>query len=367
MSVDYARLRLKHHGDPEMMDRILQAECRDKCARKLEGILRNEAFRFPSLAVAEMSTSEEVAVMVHAPLVGNGLKVLDMTAGLGIDAFAMASRGCHVTAIEIDPQTADTLRHNVTALRLDDSVEVIEADSTEWLAGTDRHFDCIFIDPARRDGAGRHFTLADCHPDVTSLMPLMLSRADRVIIKASPMLNPGELDSLGAETIVVGTRRECKEMIYIAGRGVSPGRVRCVTTGEGTYTLEPGAVQSFGTPTPGQILLQPFPAVMKGGGASTITSAAKLHPFSHLFFADAVPDGFPGEAYTILDIVPFDRRGIKKITTEHPRINVAVRNFPLTAPELVKRLKVKEGGELQLFGTTLLDGEKIMVIAARMH
>lgn len=123
MSVDFARLRLKYHGDPEKMDDILQAECREKTARKLPGLTGNPGFRFPSLAVAEMSTSEAVADF-HATLVNPGSSILDMTAGLGVDAYAMAARGCHVTACEIDPVTATTLRHNVRTLGLENDIEM---------------------------------------------------------------------------------------------------------------------------------------------------------------------------------------------------------------------------------------------------
>ncbi len=362
MSADYARLRLKYHGDPVRMDEILQAECREKTAKKLPRLLGCADFRFPSLAVAEMSTSE-AAADYHASLVKPGCTVLDMTAGLGVDAFAMARKGCHVTAVEIEPHTAEVLRHNVKALDLDDAVEVVEANSVEWLMDSDRKFDVIFIDPARRDNTGRHFTLKDCHPDVLKHIELLTLKCDLLVIKASPMINVGELNEYGAETSVVGTTRECKEVLFCLGAGCQAGRVRCVTLGHGEFVVREGVTQKFGTPLPGDILFQPYPAVMKGGGTASIDNAVKLHPFSHLFFAESVPADFPGEAYRIVAIHPFDKRNVKTVATEYPKINVAVRNFPLSAPELVKRLKVKEGGRMMLFGTTSHDGAKLLIVA----
>ena len=38
------------------------------------------------------------------------------------------------------------------------------------------------------------------------------------------------------------------------------------------------------------------------------------------------------------------------------RANVAVRNFPMKAEELRRRLKLKDGGNSFVYGTTLADG-----------
>lgn len=361
MSTDYASLRLKHHGDAVMMERILQRECREKTARKLPTLAKCDIFRFPSLAVAEMATSEAVAA-IHAEIAGRPRTVLDMTAGLGVDAIAFASAGAHVTAIEIDPHTAGTLRENVSALGLDDRITVVEGDSTQWLKETAERYDTIFVDPARRDKTGRHYSLRECHPDVTGLMPLLRAGCDTLIIKTSPMLNINELESEHADVAVIGTARECKEMVFIISDTTS-GRVECHTVGKGVYHVERHGEQRFGLPAEGDYLLQPFPSVMKGRGTDTITCAAKLHPFSHLFFAPEIPDSFPGEAFWIERIYPFDKRGIKHAAADMPKCNVAVRNFPLTAPELIKRLKIKEGGERMLFGTTGPEGQKLLIAA----
>ena len=38
------------------------------------------------------------------------------------------------------------------------------------------------------------------------------------------------------------------------------------------------------------------------------------------------------------------------------RANIAVRNFPLTAEQLRRKLKMKDGGDVYIFATTLADG-----------
>ena len=46
--------------------------------------------------------------------------------------------------------------------------------------------------------------------------------------------------------------------------------------------------------------------------------------------------------------------------------NIAVRNFPMTAVELGKRLKLKEGGEWYLFATTDQEGKHILYFCRKV-
>lgn len=360
MSKDYAAMRLKAHGDPMAMWNILQEECRDKTAKKLARTLAEyPGFTFPSLAVAEMATSDDIA-QLHTAIAGQPETVLDMTCGLGIDAFAFARAGAKITAIDIDPATAECARCNAKLTELD--VDVITSDSVKWLEDNPlAHFSLIFVDPARRDSSGRHFTLADCHPDVTRILPMLMKRADTVMIKASPMLSVNELSSYNADVHVIGTTRECKEMVYVIS-SQSSSQITCHTVGKPAYVVENKAIQQIRQPQTGEFLLQPWPSVMKGGGAASISAWNKLHPFSHLFVSEDVPTDFPGEAFEIIDILPFNKRSIKEFSSKYPKINVATRNFPISAPELAKRLKINEGGELLVFGTTLCDDSKVLIV-----
>ncbi|MDE6685436.1 MAG: SAM-dependent methyltransferase, partial [Duncaniella sp.] len=85
----------------------------------------------------------------------------------------------------------------------------------------------------------------------------------------------------------------------------------------------------------------------------------------HLYVSDELCPEFPGWNYSITDVIPFNKSGIKSVREKYPKINVATRNFPLTAPELVKKLKVIEGGDHMLFGAILNDGSKAMIITGR--
>lgn len=368
MGEDYNRLRLKYHGDSEKLGEILQMECRDKCSKKLADTLTCDDFLFPSLALAEMSTSDAVA-SIHASMVQPGSKVLDMTAGLGIDSFHFATVGCDVSAIELSHEAAVMLRHNTAALGLTDKVHVIEDDSVKWLERHDVHFDVIFIDPARRDISGRHVALKQCTPDITAKMSLLLSRAQYVMVKLSPMIDISsaktELGIRHCDITVIGTARECKEVVITIDSKRAyddeADSVTCVTVGHDSYQVSIRSVCDTAMPAVGKYLLQPYPAVMKGSGGNVI-GYKKLHPSTHLYIADSLQPCFPGLHYRIIEILPFNKRVVKTIKNSYPKINVITRNFPLSAPELVKRLGIKEGGDNIIFGATLYDGSKVLIV-----
>lgn len=361
---DAAALRLRHHADPELMHAILQIEARRKTSGKLADTLRCQAFQFPEMIAAEQSTSDELA-RIHSTLVGEAVTVADLTCGLGIDTFYFAAGGRRVTAIERRSEAAEAARLNAGALGLDDRVEIVTADCTEWLATATGPYDCVFIDPARRDGLGRRcYSLADCSPDVSTLMPRLRSLTRRVIIKASPMLDAEavarQLPSV-SDIYLIGTVTECKELVAVVDFGLpsdTPYRLHAVTatpSGISSIVVGPdpaGLPPPVSVPAPGMMLCEPYPALMKAGHYRWTADRYGMSVpdvNTHLFLSEGLTD-FPGRAYEIVEATRFDKRAIKEIASRRLRANVATRNFPLDAPSLARRLKIAEGDALRLYG-----------------
>ncbi|MCI9284845.1 MAG: hypothetical protein HFJ91_03375 [Muribaculaceae bacterium] len=375
MATDFARLRLKHHGDPRKLHDILQQECRERFCAKLPTLCACPGFEFPSLAVAEMATSEAAAA-IHASLIPPGAQVLDMTFGLGVDTIAIARRASAVTAIELDPTYHRTGLANIRALGLT-NITLLQGDSLATLATTTpRHFDIIFADPARRDTTGRHFALGQCSPDLTTAIPALLQRTHRLIIKTSPMLDPTlamrELGIGTASIHIIGTTRECKELLLDipSTPGTTPAvTTTCHTIGQSPFTITPTPTTSPLTPAiplQGHLLLEPYPSVMKatplGSPRTLATLASPLHPNTHLFTAPAIPPGFPGQAFHIQAIHPFNKQTIRQFRTHYPKANLTARNFPLTVPALAARLRIDQGGHLRIFAATLADGTRALIV-----
>jgi 16S rRNA (guanine1516-N2)-methyltransferase len=84
----------------------------------------------------------------------NPLHILDATAGLGSDAFALASLGCEVTLLERSPLVAALLEDGLNRSRLSSSspahrMKFIHADALRYMGGTGTVDvpDVVYLDP----------------------------------------------------------------------------------------------------------------------------------------------------------------------------------------------------------------------------
>lgn len=373
---DPARLRLKYGA--ERAAEILQIECRKRFAAKLGPVLEtNPEFLFPSRLAGEQSTSWALA-RIHASLVEPGSRVADLTAGLGIDVLAMAARAASVTAVEWNADTAEALRHNTARLG---NVEVVNADCRELVeawAAEGRHFDAVFIDPARRGTDGRRlFALSDCEPDVPGMLGQLRKITNRLIVKASPMLDITQtLRELPAavRVITLGTTTECKELVAVCefDADTTPENVaiEAVTaTADGNVSFgftraeEAAAEPDYGMPAAGDIVFDPFPAVMKAAPIKLLGQRfdlMKIAPNTHLWFSQAPVSDFPGRQYLVTEVLPYMSKHIKRYASRFPRVGVTTRNFDVPADTLRAKLGVKDGAD-RLFAVTDARGNKYLI------
>ena len=169
---------------------------------------------------------------------------VDLTGGFGVDFSYIASRlGVKSMYVERQAHLCEAAKENFGRLGLKnaivkngDGIEVLHSfaskkeaaasdsfgiteDQSRSLLKTNLGLKLIFIDPARRDDAGNKVvSLKDCTPDVTLLQEEMLSKADYVIIKLSPMLDwhraVSELNCV-QEVHIISVNNECKELLLV--------------------------------------------------------------------------------------------------------------------------------------------------------
>lgn len=380
---DTIKLRLNaHKGERSMTDfAILQIECRRKAAKKLPITLKHKKFLFPTALSAEQCTSDRLAAY-HSSLVPLGAKILDMTSGLGIDVFHFASRADKITAIDINPDIAKILQQNSQTLGIN-NITAVNADSCDFIQDTSNHYDMIFIDPARRGNNGRRlFALSDCEPNVTAILPSIKAKCDKLIVKASPMLDITQtLRELpnATDIYVIGTVQECKELVIVSdfksdSKCINIHAVTLTNTQEIdlSYNIlsEENASVRYNSPQVEEYIYEPYPAVMKAAPFKYLSQkyeVDKLHINTHLYTSKKRVIDFPGDIFKIECIIPFSSKEIKHFAKQYPQINIAVRNFFMSADELRKKLKVKDGGDKKAIGCTTTDGSKIILIVSRVH
>ena len=347
---------------------------------------------------------------------------VDLTGGFGVDFSYIASRlGVKSMYVERQAHLCEAAKENFGRLGLKnaivkngDGIEVLHSfaskkeaaasdslgiteDQPQSLLKTNLGLKLIFIDPARRDDAGNKVvSLKDCTPDVTLLQEEMLSKADYVIIKLSPMLDwhraVSELSHV-REVHIISVNNECKELLLVlsarnmggnvgsnsadgaAGEVKHAGNLRiyCVNDAQSFVCEESDMEASSVKIAPStleemQYLYEPNASLMKAGCFGVLSGrydARMLSKNSHLFVSQAPIEAFPGRSFRIIAVSSFNKKELKRHLSGITKANIATRNFPLSVAELRKRLKLKDGGETYIFATTLSDESHVLVITEK--
>ena len=358
---------------------------------------------------------------------------VDLTGGFGVDFSYIASRlGVKSMYVERQAHLCEAAKENFGRLGLKnaivkngDGIEVLHSfaskkeaaasdslgiteDQSQSLLKTNLGLKLIFIDPARRDDAGNKVvSLKDCTPDVTLLQEEMLSKADYVIIKLSPMLDwhraVSELNCV-QEVHIISVNNECKELLLVlsarnmgemeassadgdSGEDEIDGaegtdgevkyagslRIYCINDAQSFVCDELDMESSSVKIAPFtleemQYLYEPNASLMKAGCFGVLSErydARMLSKNSHLFVSRDLIAVFPGRSFRIIAISSFNKKELKRHLSGITKANIATRNFPLSVAELRKRLKLKDGGETYIFATTLSDESHVLVITEK--
>lgn len=328
---------------------------------------------------------------------------VDLTGGFGVDFSYIASRlGVKSMYVERQTHLCEAAKENFGRLGLKnaivkngDGIEVLHSfaskkeaaasdslgiteDQSQSLLKTNCGLKLIFIDPARRDDAGNKVvSLKDCTPDVTLLQEEMLSKADYVIIKLSPMLDwhraVSELNCV-QEVHIISVNNECKELLLVlSARNMGNLRIYCVNDAQSFVCEESDMESSSVKIAPFTLeemlyLYEPNASLMKAGCFGVLSGrydARMLSKNSHLFVSMAPIEAFPGRSFRVIAISSFNKKELKRHLSGITKANIATRNFPLSVAELRKRLKLKDGGETYIFATTLSDESHVLVITEK--
>ena len=350
----------------------------------------------------------------------NEIEFVDLTGGFGVDFSYIAARlGVKSMYVERQAHLCEAAKENFERLGLKnaivkngDGIEVLHSfhpkkkdaasdddslgityDQPRSLLKTNPGLKIIFVDPARRNDAGNKVvSLKDCTPDVTVLQEEMLSKADYVIIKLSPMLDwhraISELSHV-REVHIISVNNECKELLLVLsarnmgdmeassadGEVKHAGNLRiyCVNDAQSFVCDELDMESSPVRIAPPVLeemlyLYEPNASLMKAGCFGVLSDrydARMLSKNSHLFVSQAPIEAFPGRSFRIIAVSSFNKKELKRHLSGITKANIATRNFPLSVAELRKRLKLKDGGETYIFATTLSDESHVLVITEK--
>jgi len=359
--------------------------------QKIPSWYKHSDILFPSSLSLEQCSSEATAIykqQIVAKLLDFHC-MADLTGGFGVDCSFLAQGFDRVLYVERQVELCELAKNNFEVLGLK-QIEVVQGDGVEAISNcaqylgtiskevsTKKNFDLIFLDPARRDHkGGKVVALSDCEPDLTLLKPLLLEKSRYVLVKLSPMLDISlALKSL-PETIevhVVSVDGECKELLFLLKSGSNPEfpEIHCINIRSNRedqlFQFEKGeelGAECVYAKTPGAYLYEPNASLLKAGAFSILTqvfNVRKLHPNSHLYTSDKLISDFPGRAFQIDSVFPLHPKDLKSQLAGVQKANITVRNFPNTVAGIRKKTKLREGGDVYLFATTLMDEKKVLI------
>lgn len=371
---DVERLALANKFPKDVDSKIVlaQIKSRQKVKHKLPEIYSNFDFIFPINISVEQSSSEQTARFKAS--IFDYDSSLDLSGGMGVDSLFFASRASKHIYVETDLTLCQIFKSNTQALERR-NIEVVNSDALEYLKLTNAHFDLIYVDPARRSASGgKVILLEESTPNVAEIFKLANGRFERMIIKASPMLDISRALKFLPEVnkvYALESNGECRELLLIcdtkAEKNVNYFSVllKDESTRLVAFSAEPIEI-TYSMPL--EYLYEPSASLMKINRWTHFdygSTLYKLAHHSHLFTSETLIKDFPGRTFRIVSVMKYDKKQIKDAISSD-KANITVRNFPSTVAEIRTKMKFAEGGDSYLFFTTLKDGTTKVIICEKV-
>lgn len=385
------RSKYKHLSDDEWRWFLQQVEGRERTADKLPLFASIEDWWYPVRLSCEQCSSELTA-RYKAQIVNGKCpndKCLDLTGGYGVDTYFLSELFDHTDYVEQNAELCRIATHNFA----DKPIAIHNCTAEEFLTNHQstnpsiHQYSLIFLDPARRDShGGKVFRLEDCTPNVLELLPTLLSHLSpdgHILLKLSPMLDltqavkelssihrTSSLCPLSWDIHVVAVKNEVKEVLLCTKGQCAKyeGKITSIDLAEPekafTFTKEEECGSSS-LPLKGELerayLYEPNAAILKAGAYKLIAERFNLHKLdinTHLYISETLVENFPGRI--------FEAQLYKGGMEVGSQANVLVRNYPLTAEQLKKKLRLKDGGSTYVIGCRV-NSKPTIFIAKRVN
>ena len=370
------RSKYKHLSDDEWHWFLQQVEGRERTADKLPTFATIEDWWYPVRLSCEQCSSELTA-KYKASLI-NGEKMVDLTAGYGVDTYFLSAQFEHTDYVEQNAELCRIAAHNFA----NRPITIHNTTAENFLASAGQ-YDLIFADPARRDShGGKVFRLADCTPNIVELLPELLKHGKQLLLKLSPMLDITqaikELSAVNWDIHIVAVKNEVKEVLLLSGGN---GTITAIDLTEPekafVFTREQeslSAKRSFSetvfqcnglSGAAGLYLYEPSASILKAGAYKLIAQRfglQKLDINTHLYASDKLIEEFPGRVWQIKSN---DFKQFQTTSNNLKHANILCRNYPLTPEQLKKKLHLRDGGTAFVIGCRV-NGKPTLFYAERV-
>ena len=390
---DVQQLALQRNRFPQLSDAdfrflLQQVEGRQRTREKLPILSALPDWWFPVRLSCEQCSSEATA-RYKAQLVGLCHRLIDLTAGYGIDTFHLAEGMQEAHYVERNAELCAIAEHNFSLYRPHIQVHNTTAESflsslpisntpspiahsQSPIAHSQSPISntLIYLDPARRSqSGGKVFRIEDCEPNVIDLLPTLRKHAASIMIKFSPMLDiTAAMRALGTDwdTHIVAVNNEVKEVLFVTGIGsMHAVNIRDMRTDRFFFSPadEKQAQLTIATDIQ-QYIYEPNAAIIKAGAFRLISErygVQKLDINTHLYTSNTCLSDFPGRIWEVVEEIKEPKKQLDKSA----RYSIISRNYPLSPEEIRKKYKLKDGDECYLLAARH-QGKPLLISANRI-
>ncbi len=364
-----------------------QVDAYNRLADKVSTWAKKDGLLFPFPVAIQQCSSEPLA-RFRESLTWGCDTLIDLTGGLGVDCYFMGLEKSHVTYVDKSPEAVEAAKHNYEILGVTNTT-FVNSSAEDYIKKCIKEgitADVVFVDPSRRSQTGeRVFMLNECSPDVSELCPQLLKIGKKVIIKLSPLLDisltTSQLSNV-VDVYVIGYGPECKDLMVCLKAEIDEDRERLVhavainKNGElvSDIAFSPQEEKEVKAellprlPYPGERLYVPHAAVMKAGPFATLGQMFELKMLgngTHIYTSQFDVPSFPGRKFVVEGIYDLSKQSLKKLREVTTSASIAVRNFPLTAEALRKKIKFGESSAHFLFGVTAYGGQQVLILCTK--
>lgn len=331
---------------------------RQKAKNKIQTYHALDTIIYPPSLNLEQSSSEATAKFKAAILEELGIPkdktIADLSGGFGIDTFFFSRVFKRVIHVEPNDGLQEIAEHNHKALRAE-NILYVNKNAEAFLTAPEESFNVAYVDPSRRIENRKVFALTDCEPNIPVLENKIFEHARLLLLKAAPLLDiSAGIKSLRfvKKVIVLSVDNECKELLFICEHGffeepiINAVNIQAKEYSSFSFTQSQEQNITLTYAEPATYLYEPNASILKSGAFKSIAQSfgvTKLAVSTHLYTADGLVEGFPGRVFKIDHVTKPEPKLVHSLIPDK-KANVITRNYPLSAEDLKKKLKLSDGG-----------------------
>lgn len=333
---------------------------------------RSEEMFFTHLSL-EQATSENIAKYIAARFKPEWV-VEDLTCSLGGNTIFLAQQVKKVVAVDLSEEKINCAKENALAYGVENKIDFIVGDA---FLNINKEADAFFLDPARdREGDTKTRSFLNSSPSLLEILPKLFEVTHNVAVKISPAFDYEELRRLPEEPEIeiISENNNCKvAMLWFGDFKTAVLRATGFKKGESFSFTNDGSTAEISKIK--KYLYEPNKAISKAHLVDEVAAKFSLskidYNLSFLTGDDLVAIG-DSNIFRKFEVLHFDKFSLKQFQVfikkeKIERAEIIVKHFKMTADEIRKRLKIKEGGELIIILTTLQNQEKVFILAKKVE